>query len=207
MAPKGVFVRTAECNRINAESKKKSYADGRIPFNRGIKFSEEHKQKMAVSKIGKNNPKWKGGITQLYNQERKINNYKIVLWRKQILFRDDFTCQNPNCPHCLNVKTLSVVAHHIKSFHNFRNLRYKIENGITYCKKYHDSLPKKPFNDGTKSVSEINKMSDKQKLRDIGDLLCSWEDGNINDYEFTNKVGGILGLGNWTFKGADPNIE
>ena len=142
MAPKGVFVRTAECNRINAESKKKSYADGRIPANLGKHFSEEHKAKLAEAMKGNNNGMWKGGISEFNDHERKLNNYKIVKWRTKILFRDNNTCQNPNCPDCNNIRSLSVVAHHIKSFRNFPALRFEISNGITYCKKYHDSLPK-----------------------------------------------------------------
>jgi hypothetical protein len=46
-----------------------------------------------------------------------------------------------------------------------------------------------------------NRKNDKQKLMEIGSLLCSWEDDNITDYQFCNKVGKILGLGNWTWKG------
>jgi hypothetical protein len=37
---------------------------------------------------------------------------------------------------------------------------------------------------------------------EIAGLLCSWEDGNMNDFEFCNKLGEILGLGNWTCKGS-----
>ena len=44
-------------------------------------------------------------------------------------------------------------------------------------------------------------MNNEQKLEEIGSLLCSWEDANISDYEFCNKVGDILGLGGWTWKG------
>ena len=45
-------------------------------------------------------------------------------------------------------------------------------------------------------------MEDKEKLEEISSLLCSWEDDNISDYIFCNKVGDILGLGNWTWKGS-----
>ena len=98
--PKGVFVRSEECNRINSESKKKSYENGRIPANRGVKFSEEHRIKMGVSKFGKNNPMWKGGITK----EIKLLRMSAILkiWREKVFMRDKFTCQNPNCPHCNN---------------------------------------------------------------------------------------------------------
>ena len=41
----------------------------------------------------------------------------------------------------------------------------------------------------------------KEEISELGSLLCSWEDANITDYEYCNKAGEILGLGNWTWKG------
>lgn len=53
-------------------------------------------------------------------------------------------------------------------------------------------------------------MSEEIKLtqKDINELqyaLMSWEDDNISDFEYCNKVGKILGLGNWTWKGRSEN--
>ena len=42
----------------------------------------------------------------------------------------------------------------------------------------------------------------KQEIQELQELLCSWEDDNITDYEYCNKVGDILELGNWTWKGS-----
>ena len=38
------------------------------------------------------------------------------------------------------------------------------------------------------------------QVQELGSLLISWEDGNISDYEYCNRVGEILGYGNWTYK-------
>jgi len=143
MAPKGVFVRTAECNRINSESKKKSYAEGRINANLGKQFTQEHKDKIAEAVSGKNNGKWEGGKTKECLRIRMIFQHKTFRWKQKILFRDNFICQNTNCPHCKNIKSLNLEAHHIKSFLYFPELRFNIDNGITVCKKYHSFLHSK----------------------------------------------------------------
>ncbi len=46
-----------------------------------------------------------------------------------------------------------------------------------------------------------NKQISKKNIKELGYLLISWEDDNITDYEYCNKVGKILGYGNWTCKG------
>ena len=133
--PKGVFIRSAECNRINSESKKQSYANGRINANKGKKFSEDHRLKLGASKIGENNPMWKGGITKKIYLLRMSSELKI--WREKIFLRDKFTCKNPNCPYCKNKVGGYLHAHHLKSFTDYPELRFNLENGITYCLKYH----------------------------------------------------------------------
>ena len=40
-----------------------------------------------------------------------------------------------------------------------------------------------------------------QQISQLRHLLVEWEDDNISDYEYCNKVGKILGLGRWTCKG------
>jgi len=40
-----------------------------------------------------------------------------------------------------------------------------------------------------------------EEITKLRELLVSWEDDNITDYEYCNKVGEILQLGKWTWKG------
>jgi len=40
-----------------------------------------------------------------------------------------------------------------------------------------------------------------KETQELASLLVSWEDNNISDYEYCNKVGDILGYGKWTCKG------
>ena len=50
--------------------------------NKGKKFSEGHKKKLAESKIGEKHPNWKGGIT---SENQKIrNSIETRLWREAV---------------------------------------------------------------------------------------------------------------------------
>ena len=75
---------------------------------------------------------WKGGISPENHMLRNSAMYKI--WRQAVFLRDNFTCQECNSfGGYLN-------AHHIKSWSRFPELRFKINNGITYCKDCHIKL-------------------------------------------------------------------
>ena len=48
------------------------------------------------------------------------------------------------------------------------------------------------------------KLSAKEIMK-LKSFLVDWEDDNISDYEYCNKVGKILSLGGWTGKGCKRN--
>ena len=56
----------------------------------GKKKSKEHAINIRLSKIGPNNPNWKGGITDLRKAVRKLPNYHR--WRTEVFIRDGFKC-------------------------------------------------------------------------------------------------------------------
>lgn len=60
---------------------------------------------------------------------------EYVKWRKEVLKRDAGICQ-----HC---KCKGTVAHHIKSFTKYPELRLELSNGLTLCKKCHIETHKK----------------------------------------------------------------
>lgn len=92
-------------------------------------------KKMVKSSSGKHSGElsnfWKGGITPKLVKIR--NFHEMDIWRKLVFERDNYTCQL-----CGNNKKIH--AHHIKRFKHFKELRTDINNGITLCKKCHNSI-------------------------------------------------------------------
>jgi hypothetical protein len=113
----------------------------------GQKLGKEWSKKISQSlkgKVPKNHwqkdkkhPNWKGGVTSKNTIARKIRQYKE--WQKAVFERDNYTCQN-----CFvrsgNGKRIILNAHHVKGFAEFQQLRYDLDNGITFCLNCHDLI-------------------------------------------------------------------
>lgn len=65
-------------------------------------------------------------ISKPFNNQddRKTKEYKI--WRDKVYKRDKYTCQ-----HCGKRGRLN--AHHLKSYKEYPELRFTVENGLTLC--------------------------------------------------------------------------
>jgi len=98
-------------------------------FGKHWKFSDEIKQKIREAKIGDKNPNWKGGITPEITKAR--NSFKMQLWREAV-----FVCYNYTCQKC-GQKGGKLCVHHIFNFSTYLDLRFAIDNGITFCQKCH----------------------------------------------------------------------
>lgn len=96
------------------------------PYLVGKKFTDEHRRKISESHKGAKCYRWKGGITKL--KHRGIE-YKI--WRSNVFTRDNWVCKT------CGVRGGKLEAHHIKSWANYPELRFDIENGITLCVECH----------------------------------------------------------------------
>ena len=59
------------------------------------------------------------------------------LWREAVFARDNFICQK------CSKRGGNLEAHHIKSFKNFPELRFAIDNGLTLCVLCHNQTKKK----------------------------------------------------------------
>lgn len=56
-------------------------------------------------------------------------------WRFDVFTRDRFTCQE-----CGDNRGGNLIAHHIKPFAEYPNLRLDLDNGLTLCRTCHDNL-------------------------------------------------------------------
>ncbi len=92
---------------------------------------------------GENHPNWKGGITPENLRIRKSVEFR--LWREAVFARDSWTCQK-----CL-VRGLKLHPHHILNFTEYPELRFAIDNGITFCEEHHREFHKRyGFRNNTK---------------------------------------------------------
>lgn len=135
----------------NRENMKRLWADpeyrkkqiesfkGRESPMKGKNHSEETKEKIGNFFRGRYTKEkasnWQGGITPLNKILRTNSMFRI--WREAVFLRDNFICQNPNCPYCHNKMGVYLHPHHIKPFAKFPELRFAVSNGITYCKEFH----------------------------------------------------------------------
>ena len=114
-------------NKYDKKGRIRHYKKGHCKDNR---FSTENTS-------GSNNFTWKGGITPKNDRIRKSDQYNQ--WRLAIYKRDYYTCQECGAKG----KKKNIVAHHIKSFADYPELRFDIDNGVTLCRSCHLSIHQK----------------------------------------------------------------
>lgn len=130
----------------------KQFKKGHIPANKGKKdpISAERmrlnnpmkrlevKLKSSDSHRGKNmgelHHNWKGGVSRESDKIR--HSIEGNLWRQSIFARDNFTDQKTG------IRGGDLVAHHILNFSSHPELRFALDNGITFSKKSHDEFHK-----------------------------------------------------------------
>lgn len=120
---------------------------GRIPPNwrkgktglkngmEGKHHTKESKIKISEAHTGEKHWNWQGGISTINHRLRTCAKYQI--WRNLIFLRDNFTCQNKDCEFCKNKVGVNLHVHHIKRFSEYPELIFRVDNGITYCAKFH----------------------------------------------------------------------
>lgn len=110
---------------------------GHEPWNKGIEYNvhtKEWREKVSKANSGSNHWNWKGGI----DSENRImrNSSKHKEWAKSVYEYDRWTCQ-----YC-GYKGKKIIAHHIKSWADFPDLRFETSNGITLCRSCHVKIHK-----------------------------------------------------------------
>ena len=99
----------------------------------GRKLSEETRKKIGKSNSGSKSHLWKGGITKENLLIRMGVEFR--LWREAVFARDNWTCQKCGIRSGLH-------PHHIQNFAQYPELRFAIDNGITFCEKCHREFHK-----------------------------------------------------------------
>ncbi len=92
-------------------------------------------KKLAKSTVrGDKHHNWKGGVTSKNGKIRGSLLY--ITWRNEVYKRDNWKCRmcEKKCPKG------DIVAHHIREFSDFPELRFVIENGVTLCRSCHARL-------------------------------------------------------------------
>lgn len=74
-----------------------------------------------------NNPNWRNG-----NEKKRLRSSpEYISWRTAVFERDNYTCRGCGERGCY------LEAHHIKGFAKYPDLRFLVDNGITYCEECH----------------------------------------------------------------------
>ena|ERR1017187_6911698 len=95
--------------------------------NKGkLRSAETRARLRANAKRGPEAWNWKGGTS--LNKHRGLD---YDNWRQAILTRDDWTCQN------CHQRGVYLEAHHIKSWAEYPEERYNLDNGIVLCSPCH----------------------------------------------------------------------
>jgi hypothetical protein len=113
------FYTDAEWRRKQSLSHKGQHSSPETEIKRGQRLSPGTEFKESTP----------GGVSTEEMLIRNSPDYRQ--WRKEVYTRDNFTCQR-----CGSRGRLE--SHHIKSFAEFPELRFDVDNGITYCLACHD---------------------------------------------------------------------
>lgn len=90
--------------------------------------------RMAKSRMGKNNVMWKGG--KVAGIRKLKNSFEWKEWRKSVFERDNYTCQLCNA-RSGNGKEVFLHPHHIVAKSKNVEKIFDVCNGITLCNKCH----------------------------------------------------------------------
>jgi len=101
--------------------------------------SVDCQNKAASKRTGELSHNWKGGLTDKKRCARTSAEWRG--WRKSVFERDDYTCQICGAKNSkINKHIIKLHPHHLKSFKDYPELRFNIDNGQTLCSTCHYEL-------------------------------------------------------------------
>lgn len=132
--PKGIYKRIKgvncgkkllpQCGFQNGHKLGNRFKKGYIPWNKGLLGLKR------LGNTGENHWRW---IKNREILERNLrNDPEYLQWVKKVKKRDNNICQSKD-QNCSGYN----IAHHIKSWSEYPELRYKVSNGITLCQAHH----------------------------------------------------------------------
>lgn len=111
-------------------------------WNKGKKWSDKIKKRISQTNkrkgiepkvkfigFGQNHPRWKGGIGK--ERHMIMGRVEYKLWRNSVFERDNFTCI------WCGKRGVKLNADHIKTWSDYPELRFAIDNGRTLCEDCH----------------------------------------------------------------------
>lgn len=113
------------------------FTEGHVPHNKGKPHpvhTKEWREKTSAAVSGEKHWNWKGGISSENRKAR--NSAKHKEWSLAVLRRDRWQCQ------LCGYKGRELVAHHLKKWSEYPDLRFEITNGQTLCRACHCEVHK-----------------------------------------------------------------
>lgn len=105
------------------------YEKGGIEKAREAQSTMENRIKSSCRQRGIAFEDFEGFATTEQHMARNNTYYKE--WVRNVFQRDNYTCQ------CCGKRGGNLNAHHLYNFAEYENLRYDVENGITFCEECH----------------------------------------------------------------------
>ena len=106
------------------------------PWKNKENRSHSQEARDRISKFQRENPRrgglsynWSGGTGT--ERHKDMGKFEYKDWRKAVFSRDDFTCQ------VCDVRGGHLHADHIKTWADYPELRYDVDNGRTVCRACH----------------------------------------------------------------------
>ncbi len=138
--PKGIkgFQKGNQIGKKRKHKPQEGFQKGHQKYGTGAlgkhwKLSEEDRRKWSKVKI-----EYYDKIGRITPENKRIrDNIETRLWREAVFARDNYTCQK------YGKRGGRLNAHHIKNFADYPELRFAINNGITFSEKAHKEFHKK----------------------------------------------------------------